>query len=176
MPRQEIACPPKPGKQCGQCHQVEGRDVSATGGATDTGMPSRAMPMKRMQPMSVQSGQVNVDVRESHSSGDEHQNAQEESHDKTDQIKISPGHDRPPFLLCPLVPAGGFNASSNLSASPGVSKIAPSNSKHLRVSFSRAAFKRTALNSGSPANRSDPCNSHTSSLPSTVRKSEVNSV
>src|SRR5205823_11304480 len=110
-----------------------------------------------------------------HSAAQKHHQAQEESHHKTDQIKISPSHERPPFLPCPLVPACGFNASSNLSASPGVSKIAPSNSMHLRVSFSLAAFKRTALNSGSLANRSDPCNSHTSSLPSTVRKSEVNS-
>src|ERR1700746_3904010 len=103
-----------------------------------------------------------------HSAAQKHHQAQEESHDKTDQIKIRPGHRRPPRL--PLL-ACGCNAFSNRSAKPGVSKIAPSKIRHLRVSLSRAAFNKTSLNSRSPANRSDPCSSHTSSFPSTVRKS-----
>src|SRR6266567_8193583 len=110
-----------------------------------------------------------------HSASHKHQQAQEEPHDKTDQIKIRPGHRRPPLSLLPLL-ACGCNASSSRSASPGVSRIAPSRRMHLRVSFSRAALIKTSLNSASAANRSEPCSSQTSSFPSTVRKSEVNSV
>src|SRR3954463_14310998 len=108
-------------------------------------------------------------------SGQKHQHAQEESHDKTDQIKICPGHSRPPFFPCEFVPCG-CSASSNRSASPGVSRITPNRRKHLRESFCRATLIRTSVSAGSPANRSDACNSQTSKLPSVVRRSDVSSV
>src|SRR4051812_21477879 len=130
-----------------------------------------------MEAMAMQPGQVNVHVGKANSAGDKHHDAKNETDDKTDEIEISPGHRRPPLLpLRALALACGCKASSNRSASPGVSRIAPRSKMHLRVSFSRAAFSKTSLNSGSLAKCSEPCNSQTSSLPSTVRRSEVNSV
>src|SRR5947208_64473 len=111
------------------------------------------------------------------------QQAEDKSKSETDEVEICPCHCdrlRSPTGLW-FRAAGGFrisglSASSKRSARPGVSRIAPSRRKHRRVSFSRAAFKRTSLTSGSLANRSDPWSSHTSSLPSIVRRSEVSSV
>src|SRR5215475_10154233 len=118
---------------------------------------------------------MKVHLREvqAQAAGDEDHHTQKEPDHKTDQIKIRPGHSRAPFL--PL-PVAGCNASSSLSASPGVSRIAPISRKLFRVSLSRANLVRTSLTSLSLAKRSEACSSHTSSFPSTVRKSDVNSV
>src|SRR6184192_612867 len=100
--------------------------------------------------------------------------AKDKSHDKTKEIKIRPCHTGLPCSARVTDrAASGLRASSSRSASPGVSRIAPSNKKHRRVSLWRAALIRTPLTSGSLAKRSEPCNNHTSNFPSVVRKSEV---
>src|ERR1051326_8834460 len=107
----------------------------------------------------------------------ERQHAERKPNCKTDEIEISPRHgDFLPSLTLEISPRSGCNASSNRSASPGVSKIAPSNRKQLRVSFCRAALIDTSLTALSLAKRSAPCRSQRSSLPSVVRKSDTNSV
>src|SRR5581483_2244354 len=128
--------------------------------------------------MSVKSRQLDVQMRKMQvrSAHQESYDTEQEPDDKTDEIKICPGHSRSPFLTCESPAARGCKASSRRSASPGVSKIAPSSTKHLRVSFSRASLMKILLSSPSPAKRSEACNNHTSRLPSVVRKSEVSSV
>src|SRR5437773_12273949 len=168
MPRQKITRPAKPGKERGKRKHVERRNLTAVMDRPMT-VRYRAMPH-----MSVPR-QMKVQVREmqAQTAGEKNHHTQKEPDDKTHQVEISQSHRRPPRL--PLV-AFGFSASSNRSANPGVSRIAPINRKALRVSFSRAALIRISLNSRSPAKRSEPWSNHTSSLPSTVRKSEVSSV
>ena len=80
-------------------------------------------------------------------SGEKRQQAEEKSHRETDQIEICPGHSRrlPSLARVRCPPRSGCNASSKRSASPGVSRIAPSSRKQRRVSFSRAALIRTSL-------------------------------
>src|SRR5581483_2262900 len=119
---------------------------------------------------------VSVRKMEPRPSKCKNEHAQKEPDDETDEIKVRPGHSRTPFLAFELASAWGCSASSNRSASPGVSKIAPSSRKHLRVSFSRASLIRMLLSSASPANLSEACKSQTSMRPSVVRRSEVNSV
>src|SRR5581483_5452329 len=117
-------------------------------------------------------GQVHVPVQ---ASEHERQKTEGESHCKTDEIEIGPSHfDRLPSGR--LGTLSGRSASSKRSARPGVSRIAPNNIRQARVSFWRAALSRTSLTSGSLAKRSEPCSSHTSSLPSVVRRSETSSV
>src|SRR5204863_10065376 len=175
MPRQQISCAAEPGKKRRQCNEIERRKITATAGVCSCWrVRSDAVPVKSV---TLESGHVNVYVRKLKSASEKHYDTQKKANDKTDKIKISPGHSRPPFLpLRPLALACGCKAASKRSARPGVSRIAPRSKMHLRVSFSRAALIRTSLNSGSFAKRSEPCSSHTSSLPSTVRRSEVNSV
>src|SRR5438067_13141115 len=82
-----------------------------------------------------------VPVNPSH---EEQEKAEQESHRKTDQIKICPRHSHGlplPFCLrlcwrrsC----ASGFNTWSNRSASLGVSKIAPNRIRQPRESSCRA--------------------------------------
>src|SRR5215470_11527831 len=100
---------------------------------------------------------MKVHLREvqAQAAGDEDHHTQKEPDHKTDQIKIRPGHSRAPFLPLRVTLAPGCKASSSLSASPGVSRIAPISRKLFRVSFSRASLMRTSLTSLSLANRSE---------------------
>src|SRR4029077_15625994 len=73
----------------------------------------------------------------------EHQRAECEAYGEADEIEIRPGHGR--RLLSPACcgfAASGVSASSNRSARPGVSRIAPSRRKQRRVSWWRAALIR----------------------------------
>src|SRR5947209_4437845 len=85
---------------------------------------------------------------------DEGEKTETEADRETDQIEIRPGHRirlPSPDALRPWLPSTdspGRNASSRRSASPGVSRMAPSSRKHRRVSFSRAALISTLLTSG----------------------------
>src|SRR5439155_2915414 len=170
MAGQQIPSASEPRQECGERDQVKGRNLTAVSAMCCRRMPSAVN-------MDWQSMSVKVRNVEMRAAGQEHQYAKKKPHDKADQIEINPRHSRPPLLpLRPFVLERGCKASSNRSARPGVSRTAPSNNRHFRVSFSRAALIRTSLNSGSFANRSEPCSSQTSSLPSTVRRSEVNSV
>src|SRR5579872_412168 len=165
MTGQQKTGAPKPRQESGKRDQIEGRKLAAVACVS-----GRCVPVDMAVRMKMNMREVEMEA-----SAQKHQRAQEEPHDETDQIKICPGHSRPPFLPREFV-ACGCSASSRRSASPGVSKIAPSKIKHLRVSFSRASLIRTLVSSGSPAKRSDACSSHTSRLPSVVRKSDVSSV
>src|SRR6476469_9067366 len=134
MPRQQITRPSKPGEERGECKHVERRNLAA--------VVNRAVTVRNWRVP----GPMKVRVREMQAqpTGDENHHAQKEPDHKTDQIKIRPGHSRAPFLPLPVA-ACGCNASSSLSASPGVSRIAPISKKLFRVSFSRASLISTSL-------------------------------
>src|SRR5581483_1466742 len=163
MAGEQISGASEPGQERGQRDQVERRDMRNMASGWRVHSATAELEMK------VRQAQMRAANQENH-------HAQEESDHKTDQIKICPGHSRAPFLPFEGVAACGCSASSSRSASPGVSRIAPSNKKHFRVSFSRASLIKTLLSSSSPAKRSEACKSQTSRLPSVVRKSDVSSV
>src|SRR5262249_19657573 len=102
--------------------------------------------------------------------------AEKEARHETDQIESCPGHIRLLLFSPSELTDAGLSASNRRSARSGVSRIAPSSRKQLRVSVWRAVWIITWLISGSLAKRSAPCSSHTSSFPSVVRKSEISSV
>src|SRR5437764_12343593 len=118
------------------------------------------------------------------SSRQERERAEPESHNETDQIEELPVHKisspRPlPLLLrfpfsppCPF----GFSTWSNLSANPGVSKMAPSNTRHPRESACLATSSSARFTWGSRRNRSAPAISHRSRRSSSVRTSDISSV
>src|SRR5581483_6234121 len=141
--RQQKAGSTEPCEKCRKSNQIEGRDlrsmhagVGAAGSmrvnSSAVSMQARYMSLRKVQPRA---------------SKNKNEHAQKKSDDETDEIEIRPGHSRTPFLAFELAPACGCSASSNRSASPGVSKIAPSSRKHLRVSFSRASLIKMLLSS-----------------------------
>src|SRR5215471_7394637 len=91
--------------------------------------------------------------------------AQQETNDETEEIKIRPVH-----VVC------SFKTCRSRSARPGVSRISASRMKHFLESSWRATFKSASHNSGSSRNVSAPLISHRSRLCSSVRRSEINSV
>src|SRR5262249_40538288 len=138
---QQVAHPAKPGEKCSQRHRIDdrhGRMLRAMSACwrVRAGMNKWAsamqMKMKRQMPM------VSAQQKRKH--------AECEPNGETDEIEIGPCHrDRLPSLSLEISPRSGCSASSNRSASPGVSKIAPSSRKQLRVSFWRAALISTSL-------------------------------
>src|ERR1035437_5766923 len=68
-----------------------------------------------------------------YAAGQERQGAHAEPHEKTDEIKSRPGHERL-LGLGAGVEGGAFNTSIKRSASPGFSKIVPNRIKHIRES------------------------------------------
>src|SRR5689334_15769851 len=89
--RQQIAGPTEPRKKCHDCGSVEPRDVRARRAAflkATLGQTSAVMAeMKRQMPFDRQ---MDVDrTRE------ERKHAEREAHEKTEEIKIRPGHNSP---------------------------------------------------------------------------------
>src|SRR5438128_4869427 len=171
--RKQISGAAEPGEKCREREQIETRgvDASETGFSAASVMSNSAVP-------DVASSSPMRKMRQMETAHQEREQAKDKSHGKTKEIKIRPCHTGLPCSARDVTDraASGLSASSSRSASPGVSRIAPSNRKHRRVSLWRAALIRTPLTSGSLAKRSEPCKSHTSNFPSVVRKSEVSSV
>src|SRR6185312_2570242 len=166
MASEQIASSAKPRKKSGGSYGIDERN--------------RGLPMSAARAMRMNHAAMQMDVKRqvpAQASHEKRNNAEGKTHGKAEKIKIGPCHsDRLPSRAFGSFAASGCKASSSRSASPGVLRIAPSNRRQRRVSFSRAALIKTSLTSGSLAKRSEPCSSQTSSLPSTVRKSEVSSV
>src|SRR5690349_24242291 len=90
--------------------------------------------------------------------GQKRERAKHKSHDETDQIEEFPIHKissafTPPFALLPV---SGLNTCKSRSANPGVSRIAPSNTRHLRESACFANSSRACFTCGSRRKRSAP--------------------
>ena len=93
-----------------------------------------AVPVPQMNAViEVQVGQMQV-----YAAGQERQGAHAEPHEKTDEIKTGPGHERL-LGLGAGVEGGAFKTSINRSASPGFSKIVPKRIRHIRESSCLAA-------------------------------------
>src|SRR4051794_25645336 len=130
-----------------------------------------------------------VDAPEVAHTAQKRKRTQKQSRHKADQIKRCPGHlcapcflprpscetaprRRSPWSLVPSVPAPCFRSTSaSRGASPGVSRIASSSSRHSRECSFRASVSSACFSSGSRRNLSAPDTSHRSSLSSTLRSS-----
>src|SRR5206468_6903666 len=92
--RQQISCSAEPCQERRERNGIDGRDMPAmTGTMRATCSMSAEVP--------VQAGQLDVKVWQMQTTRQEHEHAQKEAGDETDQVKISPGHSRsplPPFV------------------------------------------------------------------------------
>src|SRR5581483_9652776 len=118
---------------------------------------------------------LQVDVQ---GSGQKRKRAEYKSHYETDQIEEFPTHKISSVFAAPfvLVPVSGLRTCRSRSASPGVSKIAPSNTRQPRESACLASNNSACFTWGSRRKRSAPAMSHRSSCSSRLRTSEINSV
>src|SRR5438309_9872379 len=146
--RKQISGAAEPGEKRRNREEIETRgvDASETGFSATSVMSNSAVtdvaacsPMRKMRQMET--------------AHQKREQAKDKSHGKTKEIKIRPCHTGLPCSARDVTDraASGLSASSSRSASPGVSRIAPSNRKQRLVSLSRAALSRTQHNSGALA-------------------------
>src|ERR1051326_7401767 len=81
----------------------------------------------------------------------ERKRAEDKSHNETDQIEELPIHKTSSAFAMPLpfVLVSGFSTCKSRSANPGVSRIAPSNTRHPRESACFASSRSACFICGS---------------------------
>src|SRR5579884_722474 len=109
---QQIAGAAEPCQEGGQGTEIKPRRL----------MSARATGVRNVhvRPADMQMRQVQVRQVKMHGARQQCQRAQREPYQKTDEIEISPGHDR---LFGLRAPAAGLSTSSRRSASPEFSRI-----------------------------------------------------
>src|SRR5207237_10484668 len=129
--RKQISGAAEPGEKRRKREEIETRGVDAS----ETGL-SAASVMSNSAVPDVASSSPMRKMRQMETAHQKREQAKDKSHGKTKEMKIRPCHTGLPCSARDVTDraASGLSASSSRSASPGVSRIAPSNRKHRRVS------------------------------------------
>src|SRR5215467_9147734 len=188
MPREQVAGPTEPREKRHDGGGVEPRDVRAAFETSAHGTVAAAPVMAEMKWQMPFDRQMDVDCP-----GEKRNHAKREAHEKTEEIKIRPGHSSPlaqPIQAAPnqfrsgtdtekpLFPGSrsvllpGRSTSARRSNNPGVRRISPRSNRGVRESAVSAMASSARCNSGSLENCSAPAKSHESIFASMARSSD----